>query len=248
MRQSKPLSKVGAEHNEALANYYQEVIQAKAIGKTEAEVFNEFFGNIEEAIVIEAEATTGRTDAAGSLVAALVTNDMLSAEAATFIVQMETLLNQPEANLESLIANINAIQNKAVGKLEGQPLNEVLAYAETAKSSLVFWAANIDELSSAETLRVINPDTETARRAIVMVRKPNIFQRIGGSAASDAAGAAAGAAYGAGVALIAGRDPAQGAITGASIAGPTSSAAGWDRGKLCVVVDFVSITLAVLAR
>jgi len=238
--------KVGFEHNEALANYYQEVIQAKAVGKTEAEVFNEFFGNIEDATVIEVEANTGRTDAADSLVAALVANDMVSAEAVTFIVQMETLLNQPGDNLESLIATINAIQNKAVGKLEGQPLNEVLAYAETAKSSLVFWAVNIDELSSAETLRVINPDTETTRRAIVTARKPNIFQRIGGSVASDAAGAVAGSNYGASVARRENRDSAQGGFVGACIAGPASSAAGWDKGKVLVVVDHARIESQVM--
>lgn len=160
--------------------------------------------------------TRGGDDVRG-LVSEMLSENLISGSAAQSIKKIEEVLNDPEKSVEEMDYAITQIQKETIPLLSGDDLSQFMAYAETAKASLVFWDENYDELSYG------------------IRGERSVFKRIAMAAASDAAGAAAGAAFGA---SIAGKP---GAIAGGTVAGAASSAAGWKSKKLSIVIPFTKI-------
>jgi len=239
---------IGLEHNSILANYYNEVTQATQQGESEAEIFYNFFGNTEDSIRFELTGTlsNGRSVmGTDTLVEVMVANDLVSTSSAEYILKVESIINNPTDDIDDMLARIVTIQYEALDTLTGTSLDEFMAYAETAKSSLNFWALNIEELMNSEIPIVIIPNTNNNQRNIFddIKKAWNKYKnQIAMAAASDAAGAAAGAAFGAAIgSSIPGVGTAAGAAVGAVVAGAASSEEGFRTGKLCIIIPLTKI-------
>ncbi|MCL2380435.1 MAG: hypothetical protein FWC64_02445 [Treponema sp.] len=246
---------IGLEHNVLLTAFYNAVGQIAPRSLTETDVFYQFFGCLDNAIIFKLP-VTGRIARSqnnpDTLVSVMIDNDLVCDPSARYMFLIEELLDNPLDDFDEMIAAITVIQHQSLNTLTGIELDKFMAFAETAKSSLLFWTVNIEALDNMEFANVINPDTTFANARIFSnVRRwwrENVA-RIAMSAASDAAGAAAGAGIGAAIgSSVPAVGTAVGASIGAVIAGAASSEAGWRTGRLSIVIPLTQIENDIRSR
>jgi len=215
---------IGEEHNNTLARYYAQRSEAKRAAFNEMDYLNNFFGIDEKTkIIVRPSSSVRGTDDVIGLVAEMVSEELVDSRAATYMKQVEQVLNDPLMSVGEMQSAITEIERQVIPVLKDELLDQFMAYAETAKSSLTFWDENYNVLVDAGNA------TRGALKRLAMM------------AASDAAGAAAGAVAGAAM------GGAPGAAIGAAICGAVSSAMGAATEKFCVVVNLGQIQDAINA-
>ncbi len=157
-------------------------------------------------------------------------NDLITEDAYSYILEIETILNNLPDTLDESQEKITEIEIKYMNYLVDDALYQFMAYAETAKASLELW----DEY--------LAPPDAVARNAITDFFKKN-KHKLKMMVASDAAGAAAGAAVGAMIGGSFGGESGAiaGAAIGATLAGAASSVDGYKNDCVCITIPFSSI-------
>lgn len=228
-------SAIGEQHNQILTDYYElhsgRFIEASSLHEDK---FDDYFEIDNETIFISIESENTEFRSASeefSLVEKLDNQGLVYSDAQKYILSVEKILEEPCESLERTQNEILKIEQDAINNLSDDALVQFMSYAETAKYSLTFWS---DEY---EVLAEENP---SARFISSLWKKYK--KKVAMAAASDAAGAAAGAAIGASIgSAIPGVGSATGAAVGAVVAGAASSAEGFKKGKLCVVIPLTKI-------
>jgi len=228
---------IGADHNNKLTEYYNEVTKYSVSILEETEIFDDFFGIGEEVFRIELSIPsfgTRSVDNSDSLVYAALENDLISTDGAVYMARVEDILYTPFYDIDGIHTAITSVQYQALDILTGSALDEFMAYSETAKSSLVFWSDNYEKMTE--------PDYDYSSSPINGASRVAFWDQVLYAALSDAAGAAAGALVGATMcSSIPGVGSSVGATIGAVIAGAASSAKGFSTGHLCIIVPIAKI-------
>lgn len=228
-------SSIGKQHNETLQEFYYgaESRGAKKGVNYKENSVEDFFGPFESCYYAKDFSCSSERSAAsvqGSSDEILVENHLVSEASSDYISLVASVLDEPMDSLSETQAAITKIELSALSEKSAEDVREFVCYAETAKSSLAFWAEN------AETLG-ISDDSESAGRWIFKDFWNNYKHKLAMMAASDAAGAATGAAIGAAMGAPGGpQTAAMGAGIGAVIVGAASSAEGFRRDKVCIVI------------
>jgi hypothetical protein len=236
--------KIGKEHNALLEEYHASLSKSRNAGEEDA-LFAEFFGITEESqfVYVTPNLSSGRSvEKSETLVAVISEQSMIDSKAAVYMMQIENLLENPPNDFQQMQDSITAIERNAVESLDDIALDEFMAYAETAKSSLEFWAVHYESLVKTGDLSDNNSENTRGLFDWISSTWKKYKNKLAMMAASDAAGAAAGAAVGAGIgSSIPGVGTAAGATAGAIVCGTASSEEGFRTGKLCVIVDITAI-------
>lgn len=235
---SERFSNIGKAHNEMLKDFYFGNHYSRNVNSSYRDLsVEDYFGVIDKQYIIInygkniARSADDNYQTASSILQEEISVSELSCK---YISQIENILMTPGASLEETQDSISAIEVNALKDNEEDSIYEFLSYAETAKASLEFWNDNIDVLEE-------NFEKDSSRGAIKNLWN-KYKHKLGMMAASDAAGAAAGAIEGAIIgSQIPGVGTAVGAAIGATVAGAASSAEGFKRDCLCIIVPITDI-------
>ncbi|MCM1322064.1 MAG: hypothetical protein NC041_07935 [Bacteroides sp.] len=239
----KSYAKIGAEHNEILSDFYFGETKTKrtafdsGINYKELSV-EDYFGEISESYYFKSFLTGSARSISESdcfITQQMLEEGLVSEEAGKYISQVEKLLDNMPDSLEETKEAISSIELNSLEESSETILPEFISYAETAKSSLEFWSENIELLEG-------NYQNNSEARWILKKLWNKYKHKLKMMAASDAAGAAAGAALGAAIgAPIAGVGAGYGAAVGAALAGAASSAEGFKKDTICIIIPLERI-------
>lgn len=230
---------VGTAHNELLADFYfgEENRAARNAGVHYKDLSVEaYFGDFAERYEFSAFSVQTARNAVEedcSMAHEMMEKELISEESVKYIEQVEAILDNLPDSLEETKDAISTVELNSLAVSGGEVLPEFISYAETAKASLEFWSENIELLE----------ETENTEARWILKRLWNKYKhKLKMMAASDAAGAAAGAAVGAAIgAPIAGVGAGYGAAVGAAIAGAASSAEGFKKDCVCIIIPLSKI-------
>lgn len=231
----KEYSKIGENHNRILYDFYfnssasRTALSSGNLNYKELPL-EEYFGKFESRYYFEDFSSFASRSAASdeTVTSSLVEEGLISESGSEYISEIEKILANPFNSIEEMQENISRIEIEALSNKSSEELCEFLSYAETAKASLEFWNDNIEVLENAEV---------NSARGLFSNLWNKYSHRLGMMAASDAAGAAAGAIAGAALgSAAAGVGAGPGAAIGAVVAGAASSAEGFRKDCVCVVI------------
>jgi len=155
---------IGIEHNNVLARYYAPYVKSGTVSIVDEEAyFNDFFGITEDSKVLQLPRLLIRSgentesSVAESLVAEMISEDLVDLNAAVYMEQVEQILKNPPENIDEIQfaivemqKAITDIEYQAIPLLKNVGLDEFMSYAETAKASLLFWAENYEVLTGSD--------------------------------------------------------------------------------------------------
>lgn len=149
--------------------------------------------------------------------------------------KQENILHDLPDTIEETRDVISSIELDCISTSNESVLPEFISYAETAKSSLEFWAENIELLEGTAN--------DNTGRWIFKDLWNKYKHRLGMMAASDAAGAAAGAAIG-----FAATKSSYVAAGCAVVAGAVSSEEGFRQDCVCIIIPLEKIQAEINKR
>lgn len=236
---SERFSDIGRAHNEMLNDFYYGDNSSRNASKSYRDLsIEEYFGVIDKKYVVkDIGVQNARTADEGTQTASDILLEELSVSeiSCSYISQVEEILETSFESMEETKKAITEIEAEALVKNSEDDIFEFLSYAETAKASLEFWNENLEILEE-------NREKGEASRGIIKNLWNKYKHKLGMMAASDAAGAAAGAAVGA---IYGSQIPAVGtalgATIGATVAGAASSAEGFKKDCVCIIIPLTDI-------
>lgn len=238
---------IGDEHNALLKDYHTFLSQERADSInpiSEDALFVERFGITDEARIIHLSqsTSTGRSvNEPETLVETMLEGAMVNVDAAVYMGQIENLLQNPLEDFAEMQNAITNIESQAIEVLDASALTEFMAYAETAKASLFFWAENYESLTNSGDLSGVDSSASNGLFDFIVKAWNKYKHKLAMMAASDAAGAAIGS-------TIPGVGSATGAIAGAIACGVISSERGFNKDALCIVIDIGAINKEINKR
>jgi hypothetical protein len=212
---------------------------------SEDTLFVERFGITDEAQIIHLSqnTSTGRSvNEPETLVETMLEDAMVNVDAAVYMGKIENLLQNPLEDFTEMQNAITNIESQAIEVLDASALTEFIAYTETAKASLFFWAENYESLINSGDLSIADSSASNKRGLFdAIVKAWNKYKhKLAMMAASDAAGAVAGAITGG---MIGSAIPGVG-----SAAGAISSEQEFKKDALCIIVDIGAINKEINKR
>lgn len=234
---------IGSEHNEMLSDFYfgNTNRAAREAGVDYKNLSAEdYFGKISERYEFMTFSSMSARNAENSKANNSVTQmmlekDLISNEAGKYIEQVENILHDLPDTIEETRDVISSIELDCISTSNESVLPEFISYAETAKSSLEFWAENIELLEGTAN--------DNTGRWIFKDLWNKYKHRLGMMAASDAAGAAAGAAIG-----FAATKSSYVAAGCAVVASAVSSEEGFRQDCVCIIIPLEKIQAEINKR
>ena len=231
---------IGINHNDMLNDFYfnnanRQILNAKVSYKDFS--IEEYFGRIDKKYYFKDMIYDFSRNASNdvSVTETLVRNELLTEEGAEYISKIESILDEPLNSLEETKNAISEIEIEVLDNPENESLYDFFSYAETAKSSLEFWAENIELLEGTAN--------DNTGRWIFKDLWNKYKHRLGMMAASDAAGAAAGAAIG-----FAATKSSYVTAGCAVVAGAVSSEEGFRQDCVCIIIPLEKIQAEINKR